>query len=55
MRHFDGILRELLMVASKHGIYLSLAERVRMFMSDRVTRVKKRIFFLYLDYRKAWQ
>lgn len=55
MRNFDGILRELLMVASKHGIYLSLAERVRMFMSDRVTRVKKRIFFLYLDYRKAWQ
>lgn len=52
LRDFSGIRDEMLLIAEKHGLKLSLRQRVAMTMNDRLTRIKKRLFFMYID-RKA--
>jgi hypothetical protein len=49
MRDFAGVRNEMLLIAEKHGITLSWAQRVRMYLNDRITRVKKTLFFFYID------
>ncbi len=52
LRDFSGVRDEMLLIAEKHGLKLSLRQRVAMTMNDRLTRIKKGIFFMYVD-RKA--
>lgn len=52
LRDFSGVRDEMLLIAEKHGLKLSVRQRVAMTMNDRLTRIKKRIFFMYVD-RKA--
>ena len=49
MRDFAGVRNEMLLIAKKHGITLSWLQRARMLLNDCITRVKKTLFFYYID------
>ena len=50
MRDFSQLRPEILSIAKHRGLKLNAAQRAQMIINDHVTRVKKRFFFLYLDY-----
>ena len=50
MRDFSQLRPEILSIAKHRGLKLNAAQRAQMVINDHVTRVKKRFFFLYLDY-----
>lgn len=49
LRDFSGVRDEMLLIAAKSGVKLSLRQRVAMTINDRLTRIKKTIFFMYVD------
>ena len=49
LRDFSGVRDEMLLIAHKHGVDLSPVQRVIMLINDRLTRIKKAIFFMYID------
>ena len=50
MRDFSQLRPEILSIAKHRGLKLNAAQRAQMVINDHLTRVKKRFFFLYLDY-----
>ena len=50
MRDFSQLRPEILAIARNRGLTLSAVQRAQMFVNDHLTRLKKRLFFLYLDY-----
>jgi glycosyltransferase involved in cell wall biosynthesis len=51
MRSFASVREEMLVIARKMDFSLSAFQKVRMIANDRWTRLKKALFFLYLDRR----
>ena len=50
MRDFSQLRPEILSIAKHRGLKLNAVQRAQMVINDHLTRVKKRFFFLYLDY-----
>jgi glycosyltransferase involved in cell wall biosynthesis len=50
MRDFSRLRPEILAIAKNRGLPLSAAQRAQMYVNDHLTRLKKRLFFMYLDY-----
>lgn len=48
-RIFSSLVPEFLRMAEKNKITLTLTEKIRMTINDRLVRIKKKIFFYYLD------
>lgn len=51
LREFSDVCKEMLLIAQKHGLNLSWRQRVRMMVNDRITRLKKTLFFIYIDHK----
>ena len=50
MRDFSQLRPEIMAIAKNRGLTLSAMQRAQMFFNDHLTRLKKRLFFLYLDH-----
>ena len=50
MRDFSQLRPEIMAIAKNRGLTLSAVQRAQMFFNDHLTRLKKRLFFLYLDH-----
>ncbi len=50
MRDFSQLRPEIMAIAAHRGLVLNKVQRIQMFVNDHLTRLKKRLFFLYLDY-----
>ena len=52
LRGFSHVRDEMVLIAKKHGLNLSLRQWISMVVNDRITRMKKTLFFLYIDRRQ---